>query len=553
MKITSPSLFRLGSCLAALACVSSAQVTQQAAERQSMPERSVNAMKADSGRHKPGQLHATSAFERDLAHDKAARDAAERSSTKIKFSDPSKPGTLKAILPWADLHVTGSDVAEVTVTTTLSEKGKDEPRPDGLRRLDDDVAFEFTEKANVATLQLTGESALAGQGSEFNIEVPRHTALILHSELGGDVVIENVDGDIDLTSMNGEVQLRDIGGSAVVNTMNGQITASFKTAPSKPVSFSTMNGEINLTLPTDTKANLRLRSHIGSLLTDFPEGVLKTTKVENRGGNNNSVAQEVAAAVREAAQAGREAAVAAREMAREAIREVRSANREAPVAAAPEAPEPAEPAEAPLAPLPPIPHISGGKAITGLLNGGGVDISLATMNGSITVLQAGGKVATAHAGDKPTPEAPSGQVTVTFQDPDNFTDVRDNQGGGTSEDYLELLRDYVVKAATPLLPAGERLAVTFTNIDLAGDTHVQSMRAGSNLDQVRVLTDAFPPRLHLKFQLFAADGSVRAEGERKLTDLNYLMNLHGSDRSQPLYHEKVLLKDWLRSELKPKS
>src|SRR6185369_14542312 len=72
------------------------------------------------------------------------------------------------------------------------------------------------------------------------------------------------------------ISLTDIANSAVVNTMNGEIHVSFKKAPTKAVSLSSMNGEIDLRLPGDTKANLRMHTHNGSIRTNFPEGALQT-------------------------------------------------------------------------------------------------------------------------------------------------------------------------------------------------------------------------------------------------------------------------------------
>ena len=43
---------------------------------------------------------------------------------------------------------------------------------------------------------------------------------------------------------------------------------------------------------------------------------------------------------------------------------------------------------APIPPIPPIPPISGGKIVSGTLNGGGPDIQIATMNGDITLRKA---------------------------------------------------------------------------------------------------------------------------------------------------------------------
>jgi len=322
---------------------------------------------------------------------RADEDGDEAATTaRSKFSDPSKPGTLRAELPWADVHVSGTDGPEIVVTSSLSQKGREEPRPDGLRRLDQDVTFELTEKDNVATLQIAGDNAWAAHGSEFKILVPRNTALVLHTQAGGDIVVEDVQGDIDINSMNGEVTLRDVGSSAVVNTMNGEIHAQFKTAPVKPVSLSTMNGEIALELPADTKANLRMRSQNGAILTDFPDGILKS-KSESRAqsADNVSVAVSVAPDVsvnvdttsRDAQKAARDAQRAAEKATRDAMRAAEQAMRDAERAANGHGPRPPHPPRMPVFPT------FGGKSIVGTLNGGGVDIQLASMNGAITLRQ----------------------------------------------------------------------------------------------------------------------------------------------------------------------
>jgi len=41
--------------------------------------------------------------------------------------------------------------------------------------------------------------------------------------------------------------------------------------------------------------------------------------------------------------------------------------------------------EAPFTPLPPLPPMTGGKIISGTLNGGGPEIQIATMNGDVTL------------------------------------------------------------------------------------------------------------------------------------------------------------------------
>jgi len=337
-------------------------------------------------------------------------DHDDGATTRVKFSDPAKPGTLKLSLPWAEARVTAIDGNEVIVSSSLDEKTRrGEVDHEGFRRLDDDLTFELTEKNNVATITIAGDNPWMSNGAEFDIKVPRNTNLILRTEAGGDIEVHGVEGDIDINSMNGEVTLEDISSSAVVNTMNGEVRVSFSKAPVKPVSLSSMNGEIDLRLPGDTKADLRMRTHNGSIRTNFPEGALqtKTEKTTKMSADIRPDSREYREYQREMARVDRERARIEREANQAAAEAVAAANATTagttPVAEpddeatpAPTAPgAPTVPVAvtvrvspvAPVAPVPPVPPLPnfGGKSIVGTLNGGGIDIKLTSMNGTITL------------------------------------------------------------------------------------------------------------------------------------------------------------------------
>lgn len=317
-------------------------------------------------------------------------------TARARFSDPAKPGTLKFSLPWAEARITGTDGDEIIVSSSLDQKGRDEVDSDGFRRLDEDVTFELVEKDNVAVISLAGDSAWASHGAEFQIKVPRNTNLIIRTTIGGDIRVDGVEGDLDINSMNGEVELNDIASSAVVNTLNGEISARFKSAPVKPVSLSSLNGEIDVHLPANTKANLRMRTHNGSIRTNFPDKLLQTKTEKNTGGApfvgandelrnaQRELAREQARIDREHAKAMRDAARAAVEASQDAIEAAVEASVKVNVGdvrVSPGMPVP------PVPPMPPLPSF-GGKTIVGTLNGGGVDIKLTSMNGTITLRQA---------------------------------------------------------------------------------------------------------------------------------------------------------------------
>ncbi|MDO8544272.1 MAG: DUF4097 family beta strand repeat-containing protein [Opitutaceae bacterium] len=327
--------------------------------------------------------------------------AADATTSTIKFSDPGKPGTLKIQLARGDLRIKGVDTAEISVESEVQPITR-KARKDGLRVLSSSSGFTLTEKDNVVTLDSLSETGHFGGRADFNVSVPRNTNVVVQSSWGGGIDIAGVAGDLDITCTNGVVTLDGISGGAVVNSMNGQIRASVQQLQdNRPLSFTSMNGEVLLRVPADAKANLRLRTHNGSILTDFEETAL-VTKTENApaaGPGRRIVSRSHGSTVLppEAHEAIREASRAAVEVTREAaqaLREAANAAREGAEAARigdderGPTPRPARAPEAqrtPRPPTPPIPPVTGGKLVTGTLNGGGPEINVATMNGDVTL------------------------------------------------------------------------------------------------------------------------------------------------------------------------
>lgn len=349
----------------------------------------------------------------------AAAARAEDAPATIKFSDPSKPGRIEIKLGHGDLRITAADTAEIAVKTE-AKADKRTVRKDGLRVISSASSFALSEKDNVVTLDALSDGWKSNSAA-FNVTVPRSTAVVVKSAWGGDVTCTGVAGNVEVNTLNGAIRLEDVGGGVVASTHNGEIRASIRTLrEGAPLSFTSMNGEVSLRLPSEAKASVRLRTQNGSVLTDFDEGALvtksETSPVESRGRSfavrrpnvvisddvhesireavreAASVAHEAVAAVKESIGAAREGVDAAR---RDAERAQRDAERERARAAAradaPAAPaKPATPAAAPkpaIAPIPPkmpsVPTITGGKLVTGTLNGGGPEISVATMNGDV--------------------------------------------------------------------------------------------------------------------------------------------------------------------------
>lgn len=143
------------------------------------------------------------------------------------------------------------------------------------------------------------------------------------------------------------------------------------------------------------------------------------------------------------------------------------------------------------------------------------------------------------------------RVEVNYDHPENFTDLKDaymptDKG---QQAYMEEIREYVQKTAGRRLPDGQKLSITFTDIDMAGD--FEPWRGPSATD-VRIVKAIYVPRMKFTYRVTDANGGVVKDGSANITDLNFQMNSATMlDTSDPLRYEKRLLDDWIRNELGP--
>jgi hypothetical protein len=157
-----------------------------------------------------------------------------------------------------------------------------------------------------------------------------------------------------------------------------------------------MHGEISIHLPLDSKANIRFRTHRGVILTNFDDKALVTkTEISSR----TARAMKVKADKDEDPVAAVGAVPATRadsdsDSDGDWHAEVRDSIREAAEDAAMAAHEAADALHEGLSQMhaemgfPPLPPMTGGKVVSGALNGGGVQIQAATLNGDILLKKA---------------------------------------------------------------------------------------------------------------------------------------------------------------------
>jgi hypothetical protein len=138
--------------------------------------------------------------------------------------------------------------------------------------------LEIEEDDNV--VQISAQSFKAA--TDIVIQVPVSSSLEIRTNMDGTIVVEGVNGEIDINNINGPVTLKNISGNTLVHTVNGDIEAVLtRVSADKPLSFSTMHGDIDVTLPADVKASLKMKTEQGEIYTDFDMNVgRKATRAE---------------------------------------------------------------------------------------------------------------------------------------------------------------------------------------------------------------------------------------------------------------------------------
>jgi len=191
----------------------------------------------------------------------------------VSFSNPSQPKKLVVETMFGSVTVRGYNGQEAVVETTAragirGPRSREAEPPAGMHRIGGTSSgAEVTEENNTIRVH-TGVSPFSQ--ADLVIQVPLQTSVSVKTFTGNSITIENITGEIEASNMNGPVNITNVSGSVMAHSMNGKIQASLNSVtPDKAMSFSTMNGEIDVTLPADIKANVKLKTDHGDIFTDF--------------------------------------------------------------------------------------------------------------------------------------------------------------------------------------------------------------------------------------------------------------------------------------------
>jgi len=271
-------------------------------------------------------------------------DTSYGNQEKIDFPNPSKPGLLRIVSGGGDITVEGYKGKGVIIEVESSFKNApslpEDEKAKGMKRISGSgvtISSVKEENAIVITRSMRNESDLF-------IKVPFNTSLqfggvaarpasrimppvppappdgqvdptapdvyidSFFENLGGfledvfssfnsfggmssgDITISNVSGAIEVNTREGDISLKNISGEVVAHSIDGELLIVFKKiTKEEPMAFSTIDGDIDVTFPADTKATISAKNVDGDIYTDFDMDLTHVKEFDvdrNRGWKN---------------------------------------------------------------------------------------------------------------------------------------------------------------------------------------------------------------------------------------------------------------------------
>ncbi len=105
----------------------------------------------------------------------------------------------------------------------------------------------------------------------YTLHVPANAQIDKIDLVNGSLNVSGVLGEVNASLVNGKITARDLSGRANLSTVNGSTDAEFRTLSNvNEIKISSVNGNINLTLPAKPNAEISASSVSGGIKTDFP-------------------------------------------------------------------------------------------------------------------------------------------------------------------------------------------------------------------------------------------------------------------------------------------
>lgn len=164
------------------------------------------------------------------------------------------------------------DANEVKVVATITADSKERLEQVDVKFNERPDSLEIETDYGDWTRRNSGDSWRTGGNASvsYSISAPRGAVLSDIETVNGSVTLVDFTNVIKSSAVNGSIRATNIRGTVSLETVNGEVFADFERldANSK-IALSTVNGRVNLVLPSDINATIKADSLNGNITNDF--------------------------------------------------------------------------------------------------------------------------------------------------------------------------------------------------------------------------------------------------------------------------------------------
>ena len=186
-----------------------------------------------------------------------------------KLSEPAKAGKLDIEIFNGTIKVEGYVGNEVVIgykgpyyAINFNQRPDNNEAKDASKKVSN---LDVSQKDNVVKVVVEKPRIV-----DLVIKVPFNFSLVLKNLTAGDIKVDNVNGDHEISMSAGNITLSNISGSVSAHTNKGNIKADMTSVKKDtPLAFSNVGGTIEVSLPSALKANVKLQTEFAKVHSEF--------------------------------------------------------------------------------------------------------------------------------------------------------------------------------------------------------------------------------------------------------------------------------------------
>ena len=104
---------------------------------------------------------------------------------------------------------------------------------------------------------------------EYTLTVPRKARLDEIKLINGSLDVTGMSGEVNASCINGRLEAHNLAGRARLSTINGRLNAQFDQLARQNMELNSVNGSVDLTIPSDSNAEVEATTVSGGINNDF--------------------------------------------------------------------------------------------------------------------------------------------------------------------------------------------------------------------------------------------------------------------------------------------